>query len=61
MHFTERVIRYFSIYSMERGKHLASDPICIWLMSLMVIGYVSYKLFHTFITYRLPWHLVENI
>ena len=27
----------------------------------MVTGYGSYMLFPTFITYRLPWHLVENI
>ena len=27
----------------------------------MVTGYGSYMLFFTFITYRLPWHLVENI
>ena len=27
----------------------------------MVTGYGSYMLFLTFITYRLPWHLVENI
>ena len=27
----------------------------------MVTGYGSYMLFLTFLTYRLPWHLVENI
>ena len=27
----------------------------------MVTGYGPYMLFLTFITYRLPWHLVENI
>ena len=27
----------------------------------MVTDYGSYMLFLTFITYRLPWHLVENI
>ena len=27
----------------------------------MVTGYGSYMLFLTFITYRLPWHVVENI
>ena len=27
----------------------------------MVTGYGFYMLFLTFITYRLPWHLVENI
>ena len=27
----------------------------------MVTGYGSYMLFLTFISYRLPWHLVENI
>lgn len=61
MHFTDRILRYFPYKQHEKENNLASDPICLWLMSLYGYWLRILKLFLTFITYRLPQHLLENI
>ena len=61
MHFSDPITCPFLYKKHGKENNLASDPISLWLMSLYGYWLRSYMLFLTFITYRLPWHLVENI
>lgn len=68
MHFTDRILRYFPYKQHEKENNLASDPICLWLMSLygywlrILYAYQHIGSHSTYLkTYRLLCHRYDSL